>query len=758
MVEEAKLLNALEKVENFFLHSIIPPRFKVLFLFLPSYEYLKTLWRILQKKRKLYAVYRLEDFLKEGRNWLSVSDLQRIIVRDLPKKLEEEGNNERLIFLFSIGEFLKFYTRRELEDFLIKRFTLWENLPLKGVVVPVVGGREKLLSVLGREFRHFAGETKNYLLVEDREPPRKLRLFVLLRDDLKLPEGVEVVNTLRDFLKVLNPLREGERLIYLKKLASRIDEIGGGDQSLELITLSTHRDIVRKFLHFEEEFYLEPFEEVLKELIPLLGKGKKTYSELLRFFFSELREEELIFELLKEGTKSLKGWLIANYFLKEFPNWKEIFKDFEPSEVVLRLYKSPEVEVSLKRRIFKLLEERGSPLVSTLCEKLKDEDLKGFLGILSCEEEILLKLHSEGKIDEGTLKGKLKEVRRYLRDLATDLPPRVAEYLKEYRRCKLKDQLSERLKTLLEELNRSEESFYGWYYKIPKLEELLAKYPGAEVYLLDAVGGEWLGFIVELLKERGFFVKEYRYAVVEIPTTTEVNLKVFERSGLRWKKLDDFDRLIHTPYDFPKTLIEEFETVKKLLKKVGSPSGTVIITADHGSTALSRLAEALNLKNCQPQHGGRYCEGRYETDYTLIYEEDGKNYTLAKFHNSLGRKPTSEVHGGVLPEEVIVPFVVLSAEKTSEGEIILKLQKEEIYAGEPLRVEVRGEVSILKVEIDDRPVEFKLSGKYLVVERKETKKLREGSHKLKITLGGKIFGISFKVKKRFKEKDLGLDL
>jgi len=757
MAEEGRTLDVLEKVENFFLHSPIPPRFKVLFLFLPSYEHLKTLWRVLQNKRELYAVYHLEDFLKEGKNWLSISDLQRIITQDLPKRVKEDGNTERLIFLFSLGEFLKFLTRKELEDFLVRSFTIWEDLPLKGVVIPVVGGKEKLLSVLKREHRHLAGETKNYLVWEDREPPQKLRLFVLLRENLKLPEGVEVVDTLKGFLKTLNPSREEGKFVYLKKLTYRIEEIAEGERTLEVITFSTHRDIVRKFFRFEEPFYLEPSEEVLKELIPLLEKGKKTYGELLENLFGDLRVEELLYELLGEGTNTLKGWLIANYLLKEFPDWREIFEDFEPSEVVLKLYKSPEVEKNLKRRLFKLLEERGSPLIPTLCEKLKDENPKGFLGILSCESEILLKLHSEGKIDEATLKEKLKEVKHYLREVATDLPPKVEEYLKEYKRCKLKDQFSERLKTLLEELNRSEESFYGWYYKIPKLEELLAKYPNAEVYLLDAVGGEWLGFIVEFLRERGISVKEYRYAVVEIPTTTEVNLNVFERSGLKWKKLDDFDRLIHNHYEFPKTLIEEFETIKKLLKKVGSPSGIVIITADHGSTALSRLAEALNLKNCQPQHGGRYCEGRYETEYSLIYEGDGKAYTVAKFHNSLGKKPSSEVHGGVLPEEVIVPFVVLS-DRPAEGGITFKLQKEEIYAGEPLKVEIGEGAKSLRVEIDDRPVKFKLLGKYLVVERKETKKLREGTHKLRITLEGKTFEITFKVKKRFEEKDLGLNI
>jgi len=758
MVEEGRLLDALEEIEKFFLHSAIPQRFKVLFLFLPSYEDLKTLWRILQGKRELYAVYRLEEFLKEGKNWLSVSDLQGIITRDLPKKVEDDENTDKLIFLFSLGEFLKFYTSKELEDFLIKRFTLWENLPIKGVIVPIVGGKEQILSLLKREPRHLAGETKNYLLLEDKEPQKKLTLYLLKEKKLTLPKDVEVVNTLKDFLKTFYFLSEKKKVVYLKKLISRSGEIAKEDRTLEIKTVSNYKDIVRKLLQFEEEFFLEPSEEILRELIPLLEKKKKTYSELLKTFFNDLREEELIYEMVKEGVGSLKGWLIANYLIKKFPNWKEFFENFQPSDVVLKLYKSPEVERNLKRRIFKLLEERGSPLISILCTELEKENPNILLGILSCEREIFLKHYADGKIDEETLKDNVKEVSYYLRGLTTLLPSEVEKYLEKYKRCKLKNRLTEELKKIIVTLNGSEESFYSWYSKIPKVEELLAKYPKAKVYLLDAVGGEWLGFIVEFLKEIGFFVKEYRYAVAELPTITEVNIKVFERSGLKWAKLDDLDRLIHTTYEFPRTIIEEFETVKKLLKRINSPSGTVIITADHGSTALSRLAEALNLKNCNPLHGGRYCEGRYETEYTLIHEEGGKTYTLAKFHNSLGRKPNSEVHGGALPEEVLVPFVVLSTEKSPVEIISPFLHRKEIFAGEPLKVELVESANAIKVELDGKPVSFKIVNNYLVVDRKETKKLKEGLHSLKISFDGKSFEIPFVVKRRLKEKDLGLEL
>ena len=41
-------------------------------------------------------------------------------------------------------------------------------------------------------------------------------------------------------------------------------------------------------------------------------------------------------------------------------------------------------------------------------------------------------------------------------------------------------------------------------------------------------------------------------------------------------------------------------------------------------------------------------------------EEDGQKYKVALTHSSLSKVPTHQVHGGCTPEEVLVPFILLS--------------------------------------------------------------------------------------------------
>lgn len=50
-----------------------------------------------------------------------------------------------------------------------------------------------------------------------------------------------------------------------------------------------------------------------------------------------------------------------------------------------------------------------------------------------------------------------------------------------------------------------------------------------------------------------------------------------------------------------------------------------------------------------------------DSDYIIHTNEiSGQKYKVALTHSSLGKKPIHQVHGGCTPEEVIVPFIVIS--------------------------------------------------------------------------------------------------
>ena len=50
-----------------------------------------------------------------------------------------------------------------------------------------------------------------------------------------------------------------------------------------------------------------------------------------------------------------------------------------------------------------------------------------------------------------------------------------------------------------------------------------------------------------------------------------------------------------------------------------------------------------------------------EPEYVIHSNEvDGNYYKVALTHASLGNKPSHEVHGGCTPEEVLVPFIIIT--------------------------------------------------------------------------------------------------
>lgn len=118
--------------------------------------------------------------------------------------------------------------------------------------------------------------------------------------------------------------------------------------------------------------------------------------------------------------------------------------------------------------------------------------------------------------------------------------------------------------------------------------------------------------------------------------------------------------------------------------------------SDHGLSSMSRKCDSLKIDS-KTKHEGRYvpladdCTMVSDIDFVVHENErDHKKYKVALRHQSLGVKPTHEVHGGATPEEVLVPFIVISNDDASKS---LK------YTIVPVEA---------KVPISDRKVAFKI--------------------------------------------------
>lgn len=253
----------------------------------------------------------------------------------------------------------------------------------------------------------------------------------------------------------------------------------------------------------------------------------------------------------------------------------------------------------------------------------------------------------------------------------------VVDYMSAFRRAKMSDTYNDDIKNAIAQYNKNEDSFYEWYYAFKESHELLQivkadslKAPD-KIYWVDGLGAEFMPFIIKQIEKSnlGYSAIHAEMARTTIPSNTHLNS--FEVDNISTFKIADLDELAHSGhYVKYSTFIEELATVKSIIERIlnGNKVGThtIAIVSDHGLSTLSRLCPSKKLTG-KSKHEGRYIpitdksETFSETDYVVhTNERDGNKYKVALTHSSLGIVPTHEVHGGCTPEEVVVPFIIIS--------------------------------------------------------------------------------------------------
>lgn len=250
-------------------------------------------------------------------------------------------------------------------------------------------------------------------------------------------------------------------------------------------------------------------------------------------------------------------------------------------------------------------------------------------------------------------------------------------YFKAYRKAKIKDMYTDEIKSYIDTYNKNETTFWDWYYKHSTCHDLYHEimtdchHQPDKIYWIDGLGAEFIPFIQYLIENShtNYEIIEIQVATTGLPSNTSLNR--FEVNDKTLIKFGDLDALAHSNYyRARKTLIEELATIRQIvtsiLKDNSVGNHTITIVSDHGLTALSRLREPRKLTG-KAHHEGRYIP--YNADIvaasmpeyiTVKNTDDNQDYKVALTHASLGRKPSHEVHGGCTPEEVLVPFIVLT--------------------------------------------------------------------------------------------------
>ena len=226
------------------------------------------------------------------------------------------------------------------------------------------------------------------------------------------------------------------------------------------------------------------------------------------------------------------------------------------------------------------------------------------------------------------------------------------------------------------------------------------------LYFMDAMGVEYLGYIISVCKELQLNAK-ITVCRCELPSITSRNKEFLdlwdEKQIISIKDIDEIKH--HGKYDYdyysnsklPLHLIKELETIRETLGKIrnklvsGGSIKRAVMIADHGASRLAVLHDTENIWEMaeKGQHSGRCCP-KNDVDVQSDYATDaGDFWALANYDRFKGgRKANVEVHGGATLEEICIPIIELTISDGKTEVHLMSTDAEDVDFSDVLEIEV----------------------------------------------------------------------
>lgn len=246
---------------------------------------------------------------------------------------------------------------------------------------------------------------------------------------------------------------------------------------------------------------------------------------------------------------------------------------------------------------------------------------------------------------------------------------RFDAYFSQYRRCRVELRQPEEYADLINSWNKNSEEFYSWYTDSDiEYADVAIKKKGfaGNVYVLDGVGAEYLGYISSLLEKKGESISYCAYTKCHLPSITSQAKDCYPNT---YKWIPDYDqKVIHGGAYYPVTNLENsLEIIDDIVSQIVLKEGEepFAITADHGSTIGHKICKKEKKYNFdKSEHDGR-CYQRKDgahiaefDDYVLYEDEFSRKWVVALNSQSLYNNSKYVVHGGATLEEVLVPVII----------------------------------------------------------------------------------------------------
>ncbi len=631
----------------------------------------------------------IESLLRNDKDrWITQDELKNEI-----KKIKESS----IISPFS--EIARFYDAQRFRAFL-NEISLLENSHNnldRRIYIPLIGLQNRFENFLN-SFARIAESAPIWNLKSNN--PQKVRFYLVNKDNI--PESKQELMTLYDWLRFWKTRAPVDKIVCTSLPIITYAKNSQPDNIFTPVRIESAFDFIEKYYNLSLHIpYFETEERFWYELlshIPINGFHFKRFVKT-HFNVQRLTAKDILNKWTCKNSTEFDRWLLKHYYLKFISNngyLNEIISnitDYSPlrlfKEVTLSIFNHSNRSRFAKERneLLGLLDERYH-LPDSVQNELKEEIMdiaksstKEAISLCSgrffFEKEMFVGWYKINKLDIDRLQSLYPEFAAYIKQAECECDEWINTYIQAYKQAKINDKYTDEIKEIVAKKNYNEQTFFEWYNKLELSQELLALESPEQIYWIDGLGIEYLSLIEDIINNSNFRIEQLKITKTNIPSSTEHNR--FEDA----KKISDLDDYIHSSlYSYPKAICEEIDIVKRIFKNVLNQvkETTIAIVSDHGLTALSRLVDSKKYAT-KASHEGRYIRldssnSLEDSDYVRCKNGD-KNFKVALTHASLNKKPVREVHGGCTPEEVLVPFIIISNKQEAQKDVSKKttLQK-----------------------------------------------------------------------------------
>ncbi|MBR3710351.1 MAG: BREX-4 system phosphatase PglZ [Bacteroidales bacterium] len=690
------------------------------------------------------------------------------------------------------SELVRFYSENDFRGFFNEIMINTEDVdrPEKRIYIPLIGLQNRFSNFLN-SFARIEESAPVWAYLSEEQKTKVFLTTIKNEANSNLKKGsIVVLNTLYDWLRFWKNQAPQTQIVCSSGPINRREKNSDPDNIFTFEHIQNSHQYIESFLGINVPFaYKESEEDYWAMLLADILKSNpasfsfSSYVSAL-FGFAKVAPRDLFYRWVLTDTIPYHRWLLKNYFLSssvadKYPYLKiclEELTEYETyselsSKVAERIFyfSQPHAQMQFaSEREF--LMKRSSTIFIEFTDKATESYIKTCISEISQNniqlaialttgvfdfEKVMLTAWYADRDHTGLSLEKAAEKYPDLRMYLSDLKPSEKKqdnwylyYFDAYREAKLSDEITEKIHSYITEKNHDENSFYGWYHSFNETHDLLNKHISSndlqpdKVYWIDALGAEFLPFLLSVFEEEsnGYRVIHSEVTRCTIPSATSQNR--FDNVV----KFGELDEIAHdsTGYQKNSTLVKELTILAKKMWEIMISNShgehTIAIVSDHGLSCLSRKAESKKY-DAKVEHDGRYikvpADGKlyHDSDYVVhINENDGERYKIALTHSSLGRKPVHEVHGGCTPEEVLVPYLIITNKKQNLTRFKYELVSKELEVSEPVvSVVIMPQPSKVKLTIDNQEYNMTRSaGKWSV----RVEGLEEGEYKVDISIPG----------------------